>query len=170
MKPPLGPLMKPRLAHLLVRLYPRRWQARYGTEFEALLEAGPTNLRAAANVVRSALSEHVFPTQGGPAMNPDPHSFGAITRQPSAFLPLAMSLTALTMVLAHVAIYGAVREADEGATAHLWQILIAAQIPVVAFFAIKSLRQAPGPTVKVVALQAGAVLANIAAVFFFNLG
>lgn len=103
-------------------------------------------------------------------MNPDPHSFGAITRQPSAFLPLAMSLTALTLVLAHVAIYGAVREADEGATAHLWQILMAAQIPVVAFFAIKSLPHAPGPTVKVITLQAGAVLANIAAVFFFNLG
>ncbi len=103
-------------------------------------------------------------------MNPDPTSLSTLTRQPSAFLPLAMSLTALTLVLAHVAIYGAVREADEGATAHLWQILMAAQIPVVAFFAIKSLPNAPGPTVKVITLQAGAVLANIAAVFFFNLG
>ena len=103
-------------------------------------------------------------------MNQDPKSFDALTRQPSAFLPLAMSLTALTLVLVHVAIYGAVREAEEGATAHLWQILMAAQIPVVAYFAIKSLPQASGSTVKVVALQAGAVLANIAAVFFFNLG
>lgn len=166
----MSPPTNPRLAHLLVRLYPRRWQARYGPEFQALLEAGPNNLRAAANVVRSALSEHVFPTQGGPTMNQDPKSFGALTRQPSAFLPLAMSLTALTLVLVHVAIYGAVREAEEGATAHLWQILMAAQIPVVAYFAIKGLPRAPGPTVKVVALQAGAVLANIAAVFFFNLG
>lgn len=162
--------MNPKLAHLLVRLYPRPWQARYGSEFEAFLEADPAHLRAAANVVRSALREHIFPTQGGLTMNPDPTSFAAITRQPSAFLPLAMSLTALTLVLVHVAIYGAVHEADEGATAHIWQILMAAQIPVVAYFAIKGLPRAPGPTVKVVALQAGAVLANIAAVFFFNLG
>jgi len=43
---------------------------------------------------------------------------------PSAFLPLAMSLTALGLVLGHVAIYGVVHEADEGAAAHLWQLLM----------------------------------------------
>ncbi len=172
--------MNPKLAHLLVRLYPAHWRSRYGDEFEALLEARPGNLGTAANVIASALYEHIFPTQRGPTMNPDPQpratltpdtiTLGTIARQPSALLPLAMSLTALTLVLVHVAIYGAVREADEGPTAHLWQILMAAQIPVIAFFALKSLRQAPGPTLKVLTLQATAVLANIAAVFSFNLG
>ena len=58
-------------------------------------------------------------------------------KQPSAFLPLVMSLTALAMVLGHAAIYGIVHETDEGPAAHIFQILMAAQVPVVAFFAIK---------------------------------
>lgn len=97
------------------------------------------------------------------------NSFGAIIKQPSAFLPLAMSLTALTLVLIHIAMFGAVREADEGTIAHLWQILMAGQMPVLAFFAIKWLPRAPRQTLYVIALQAGAALASIAPVFFFNL-
>ncbi len=89
-------------------------------------------------------------------------------KQPSAFLPLAMSLAALAIVLGHAAIYGVVHEADEGAAAHIFQILMAAQIPVVAFFAIKWLPQAPGPALRVLALQAGAGLAAFAAVFFLT--
>jgi hypothetical protein len=56
--------MNPRLAHLLIRLYPRSWRERYGAEFEALLEAAPFSLHALGNVAWSALSERVSPTQG----------------------------------------------------------------------------------------------------------
>ena len=80
-----------------------------------------------------------------------------------------MSLTALAIVLGHIALYGAAREADEGATAHLWQILMAGQLPVLAFFAIKWLPRAPRQALGVLALQAGAVLASMAPVFYFNL-
>jgi hypothetical protein len=97
------------------------------------------------------------------------NSFGAMIKRPSAFLPVAMSLTALTLVLGHVAMFGAVREADEGTTAHLWQLLMAGQMPVLAFFAIKWLPRAPRQTLYVLALQAGAVLASIAPVLYFNL-
>ena len=72
-------------------------------------------------------------------------------------------------MLVHIAIFGAAREADEGATAHIWQLLMAAQMPVLAFFAIKWLPRAPRETLYVLALQAGAVLASIAPVFFLNL-
>jgi hypothetical protein len=58
-------------------------------------------------------------------------------RQPSAFLPVAMSLIALALVLGHVALFGVVHEADEGTAAHLWQLLMAVQVPIIAFFAIK---------------------------------
>ncbi len=102
-------------------------------------------------------------------MNPDPKSFGAMVRRPSAFLPIAMSLTALAIVLGHIAVYGAVREPDEGAAAHLWQLLMAGQVPVLAFFAIKWLPRAPRQALGVLAVQAGAVLASMAPVFFFNL-
>jgi hypothetical protein len=166
--------MNPRLARLLAHLYPRAWRERYGREFEQLLEDGDLGLRASANVVWSALSEHIFPTRGG-SMNPNPNSFRAILRHPSAFLPLAMSLAALG-VLFVAAIYailhgghGLVREPDEGTAAHLWQILMAGQLPILLFFAIKWLPRAPRQTLGVLALQAGAVLASMAPVFFLGL-
>jgi hypothetical protein len=165
--------MTPALARLLARIYPRNWRKRYGTEFEALLEDLDGGVFTTANILCSAIGEHIFPTQGG-KMNPDPLSFGAITRRPSAFVPLAMSLTALTMlgcVLTYDVIHtgGVVREADEGTVAHLWQILMAGQLPIIAFFAIKWLPRAPKPTLYVLALQAGAALASMAPVFFLNL-
>jgi hypothetical protein len=100
----------------------------------------------------------------------DPNVFSAIIKRPSAFLPLAMSITALVMVLGYVAKYGGGPGADEGAIAHLWQLLMAGQMPIVAFFAIKWLRRAPKQTLYVIALQVGGVLASCAPVFFFNLG
>jgi hypothetical protein len=54
--------MNPRLAHLLVRLYPRSWRQRYGAEFEELLRTSPRGLRASAEVLRSALRECLAPT------------------------------------------------------------------------------------------------------------
>ena len=102
-------------------------------------------------------------------MDQPTRSFNDIIRQPSAFAPLAMSLLALTLVLSHIAIFGAAREADEGTTAHLWQILMAGQLPILAFFAIKWLPRAPRQTLCVLGLQAGAVLASMAPVFYFNL-
>lgn len=62
-------------------------------------------------------------------------TFPVLLKRPSAFLPVAMSVAAL--VLVSVAVFGVVREADEGATAHLWQLLVAGQLPVVALFAFK---------------------------------
>ena len=92
----------------------------------------------------------------------------SLIKEPSAFLPLAMSLAALALVLGHAAMYGIVHEADEGTPAHLFQLLMAAQVPVVAFFAIKWLPRTPRQTLQVLALQAGATLAAFAAVFFLT--
>jgi hypothetical protein len=93
----------------------------------------------------------------------------SIMKQPSAFLPVAMSFAALATVLGHVAMFGVVREADEGTAAHIFQLLIAAQVPIVAVFAIKWLPRAPRQALQVLALQAGAALAALAPVFFLNL-
>jgi len=89
-------------------------------------------------------------------------------KKPSAWIPLTMSLAALAVVT-HVAIFGAAREADEGTAAHLWQLLMAGQLPIVAFFAIKWLPRTPRQALLVLALQAGAGLAALAPVFFLNL-
>ena len=90
-------------------------------------------------------------------------------KQPSAWLPVAMSCAALATVLVHIALFGAAREADEGTAAHIWQILMAAQIPIMAFFAIKWLPQTPKKALLVLALQAAAALAALAPVFLLNL-
>jgi hypothetical protein len=89
-------------------------------------------------------------------------------KQPSAFLPLAMSLIALAMVLVHAAIFGIVHEGDEGTAAHIFQLLMVAQIPVVAFFAIKWMPRAPRQTLQILALQAAAALAAITSVVFLT--
>jgi len=166
--------MNPALARLLTRLYPPAWRERYGEEFQALLEMGPSDLSTFANSIWSALREHIVPTRGG-NMDPNPNSFRSILKQPSAFLPLAMSLTAIG-VLCGAAIYGIlngahgiIREPDEGTAAHLWQLLMAGQLPVLLFFAIKWLPRAPRQTLYVLALQAGAALASMAPVFFLGL-
>jgi hypothetical protein len=162
------------LAHLLTRLYPRAWRERYGEEFNALLEAERASLRGALDVLWSALREHIVLDQGGD-MNTQIYSFGAIVRRPAAFLPLAMSLGALATLFvaamygfAHGA-HGLVREPDEGAAAHIWQLLMAGQLPLLLFFAVRWLPRAPRQTMCVLALQAGAVLAAMAPVYFLGL-
>jgi len=90
-------------------------------------------------------------------------------KRPSAYLPPAMSLAALATVLVHVAMFGVAREADEGTAAHIWQILMAAQMPIVAFFAIRWLQRDPRQALLVLALQVGAALAALAPVSFLDL-
>ena len=96
-------------------------------------------------------------------------AFPVLLKQPSALLPVAMSAAALVLVLVSVALFGAAREADEGASAHLWQLLVAGQLPVVAFFAIRWLPRAPRSAFPVLAVQALALLAASAPVYLLHL-
>ncbi|MFZ0826337.1 MAG: hypothetical protein WAO02_02845 [Verrucomicrobiia bacterium] len=90
-------------------------------------------------------------------------------KKPSAFLPVVLSLAALAIVLAHVAIFGTAGEADEGAAAHLWQILMAGQLPLLLFFAIRWLPRSPKQALPVMALQASAAVAALAPVYLLKL-
>jgi hypothetical protein len=80
-----------------------------------------------------------------------------------------MSLAALTIVLVHIIRFGTAREADEGTSAHLWQILMGGQLPIIAWFAIKWLPQTPKRALAVLALQVTAGLAAVAPVFYLGL-
>ena len=80
-----------------------------------------------------------------------------------------MSLVALAVVLGHIALFGVVHEADEGTVAHIWQILMAVQVPIMAFFAIKYLPQKPKQALLVLALQIIAALIACSPVFFLKL-
>jgi DNA-binding CsgD family transcriptional regulator len=92
----------------------------------------------------------------------------AILKIPSAFLPLAMSFGALATVLIYVAMFGAARQADEGTAAHIWQILMAGQIPIILFFAIKWLPQTPKQALLVLVLQGSAALLALAPVYLLK--
>jgi hypothetical protein len=87
-----------------------------------------------------------------------------------AILPLLMTLTVVTAGLVHAAqVGGFVREADEGTAAHLFQILMPAQIPIIALFAATQWERDPTWTRRVLAVQIGAALTLFALVFSLRL-
>jgi len=92
----------------------------------------------------------------------------ALLKRPTAFVPILMSLAALTIVLVYAATFGTARQSDEGTAAHLWQLLMAAQLPIIAFFAVKWLPAAPRRALGVLALQFFAGLAAAFPVWWYQ--
>ena len=91
-----------------------------------------------------------------------------ILKRPSAFLPVVMSLAAIAAIVLYIALHGTAPQADEGAEAHVWQLMMAGQLPIIAFFAIKWLPLSPRQAAIIMALQAGALLAAMAPVFLLG--
>ncbi len=87
-----------------------------------------------------------------------PQTVGSLLRQPAAYLPVAMSAGALAMIAWFVAVHGVVRQLDEGAQAHLWQLLVAGQFPFIAWIAVRWLPSSTRPALMVLALQAAALI------------
>jgi len=79
-----------------------------------------------------------------------------------------MSLAALALLLGYVAMFGIAQHEDEGASAHLFQLIMLAQLPVVAFFAITWLPKRPKQSLLVLGLQAVAWIVPILAVIWFE--
>ncbi len=99
----------------------------------------------------------------------DTLTFPIMLKKPSGYLPVAMSLAALAIVLVSLTLFGATHEADEGATAHLWQLLMAGQVPIIGFFMLRWLPQAFRPALLVLAIQIAAALAAMAPVWWLRL-
>jgi hypothetical protein len=88
-----------------------------------------------------------------------------LLRRRSAWLPIAMSLAAMALVVWFVATYGVVRgRHDEGAPARIFQILLMAEVPIVVYFAVTWLSRAPRPATVVLVIQLLMALAAIALV------
>ena len=66
-----------------------------------------------------------------------PGNFGVLVRKPSAIAPIMMSLAALSVVLVAIAIGAAKPQPDENAGAHIWQLLMAGQLPLLGWFALR---------------------------------
>jgi uncharacterized membrane protein HdeD (DUF308 family) len=84
---------------------------------------------------------------------------------------MVMSVTALALFVGSIAAHSGVvvRDRDEGAIVHIWQLLLAGQLPILAYFVFRWLPRAPRQAVYVLALQIGAALAAMAPVYFLGL-
>ena len=89
-------------------------------------------------------------------------------RQPSAWIPVVMSLTALAFLLSYVAIFGIVQHPDEGTPARIFQLIMVAQLPSAAYFAFSWLPRRPMQALVVLALQAVAWMIPILTVIWLE--
>jgi len=89
-------------------------------------------------------------------------------KKASARIPVVMSLTALLLVAVQVAIHGLSPEPDEGALAHLYQMLLLGQIPVIAYFGLRWFRLAPLQGMRIVVAQGLALAAALFPVYMLG--
>lgn len=92
----------------------------------------------------------------------------SLVRQPSAWIPIAISLLALTVILGYVGVFGIVHHEDEGTPAHIFQLLMVLQLPIIAYFALKWLPKRPIQALAILALQAVAWIVPIVTVIWFE--
>ena len=85
----------------------------------------------------------------------------SLGKKASALIPEVMSLAALVLVAVQVSVHGLSPEPDEGALAHLYQLLVVGQIPVIAFFGLRWFRLAPLQGLRVVVAQGFALAAAL---------
>lgn len=84
--------------------------------------------------------------------------FTSLLKQPSGFLPIAMSLTAIAEIFIYLAFFGITKQEDEGAAARIFQLLILLQAPVILYFMAKWLPQFPQQAIPVLLLQIAAAV------------
>ena len=94
----------------------------------------------------------------------------SIIKQPSAWIPIALSFAILGVMLIYITGFGPPQpEADEGLGAHLFQIWLALEALLIPFFAITWLPHAPRQALFILAIQIALVFAACFPVFYFGL-
>jgi hypothetical protein len=163
--------MKRETAERLARLYPPAWRARFGVEFVDLLETEPLGLRVIWDIFRAATIERLFNLSDLETlpMVPYPADILILARRPSGFVPILMSLAALAVVILSLAITGPVRQHDEGAAAHVFQLLVVGELPVLALFLARWARKRLWASMTILALQAAALALALFPVWWFHL-
>ena len=82
---------------------------------------------------------------------------------------MALSLAAVLTVAWGAVTLGAARPADEGAAAHLWQLLMASQAVAIVVFGTRWLPKAPRSALIVLGMQLALAAAALAPVYFLHL-
>lgn len=83
--------------------------------------------------------------------------------------PIALSFLALLVVTVALVTGSAQGQTDEGAAAHIWQLLMVAQLPLLAVFVATADWKRSSRVVAMLALQALAIGAALAPVAYFRL-
>jgi hypothetical protein len=83
--------------------------------------------------------------------------------------PVALSLSACLLVSVAITTGGGRGLRDEGAAAHLWQVLIGLQVPWIAVFLFTCDWRRPGQVAKILALQIAAIGCAMAPVALLRL-
>lgn len=93
-----------------------------------------------------------------------------LIKKTSTWLPLAMSLTAITMTISYVTLFGVDHTPhDEGAPAHIFQLLMVAQVFIIAYFALTWLPKKPKQGVPILLLHLLAIFSAFLLIFFLEL-
>jgi hypothetical protein len=106
---------------------------------------------------------------GAEGMQTYPGSIGVLVRKPSAIAPIIMSLTALSVVLVAIAVIGTKPQPDESAAAHIWQLLMVGQLPILGWFVLHWLRRDFRGGLAVLGLQIAAFIAALLPVWLLGL-
>ena len=92
----------------------------------------------------------------------------SLLRSPFGVAPILMSIFCIGMILLHVARFGTLRQADEGTEAHLFQLLMALQVPLILLFAGKWWPSRRRETAVILSLQAFAALLAFLLLYLFE--
>lgn len=87
---------------------------------------------------------------------------------PLSLAPMVMSMFCIAMILLHVARFGTLKQEDEGIEAHLFQVVMALQAPLILFFVGKWWPERRRETLVVLSLQAFLVLLAFLLLFLFE--
>lgn len=102
-------------------------------------------------------------------MNKSIDSIFLIPKRPSAWIPIAIPVVFFVYLIVYIAIFGIVREKDEGTAAHLFQLWLVLELLMIAFFAFKWLPRAPKQATIILLLQIATAFLPISIVFGLNL-
>ena len=161
--------MKRSTADRLAGLYPREWRNRFGDEFVDLLEIQPFGPGTLWDVAVAALNEHALTLNTKEAQVAYVSNVISLAGKPSGFIPLLCSFAALTTVVVALASGAGARQPDEGAAAHIFQVLIVAQAPMLAFFGLRWARKTTWAALTILIAQIFAIGVAIAPVWYFHL-
>jgi hypothetical protein len=93
----------------------------------------------------------------------------SIIKQPSAWIPIALSFGVLLIMFASFALSGTpTHQADEGTAAHLFQIWLVVEVAMIGFFGVTWLPKKPLSASLILIVQIVAVLAACAPIRYFN--